>query len=227
MWQITVMNWVFKIFKYLKEKVNKTKPEEMMYSKGEVVFRDNKILMANENIPVGTPFKEGDEGATWSVMTSTDNINWSPSKVPVDTSFKDNDTGTTWIRVDSKTDSSVITEPKKDESYPGFDATGKMIFDDEPKANKKYWVDRDLESTKHLMRMQKMVAKSIRDDQSLLNTLKTEIQKLYLLCEPDVNTIPMQMTFMALNTLRDEQRVVKKRLANNASTAYWLKQQLK
>ena len=198
MWQITVMNWVFKIFKDLKEKIYKPKPKEILYSKGEVLFSmDNKIvMMANENIPVGTPFKIGDVGATWR-----------------------------WV--DIKTDSIVISEPKKDESYPGFDATGKMIFDDEPKANKKYWVDKDLESTKHLMRMQKMVAKSIRDDQSLLNTLKTEIQKLYLLCEPDVNTIPMQMTFMALNTLRDEQRAVKKRLANNASTAYWLKQQLK
>jgi hypothetical protein len=198
MWQITVMNWVFKIFKDLKEKIYKPKPKEILYSKGEVLFSmDNKIvMMANENIPVGTPFKIGDVGATWR-----------------------------WV--DIKTDSIVISEPKKDESYPGFDATGKMIFDDEPKANKKYWVDKDLESTKHLMRMQKMVAKSIRDDQSLLNTLKREIQKLYLLCEPDVNTIPMQMTFMALNTLRDEQRAVKKRLANNASTAYWLKQQLK
>ena len=155
MWQITVMNWVSKLFKDLKEKI------------------------------------------------------YEPKAALMDITIVNN-------------------EPTKDKSpYPGFDATGKMIFDDEPKANKKYWVDRDLESTKHLMRMQKMVAKSIRDDQSLLNTLKTEIQKLYLLCEPDVNTIPMQMAFMTLNTLRDQQRAVKKRLANNASTVYWLKKQLK
>jgi hypothetical protein len=200
MWQITVMNWVFKIFKDLKEKIYKTKPKEIMYSKGKTIFKGNQLFMANEDIPVGTPFKEGDEGATWSVMTSTDNINWSTKHAQF---------------------------VEQDKPYPGFDADGKMIFDYEPTANKKYLVDRDLESTKHLMRMQKMVAKSIRDDQFLLNTLKREIQKLYLLCEPDVDTLPMQMAFMTLNTLRDQQRAVKKRLANNASTAYWLKQQLK
>lgn len=224
MLQITIMDWVFKTFKYLKEKVTKTKPEEIECSKGELVFRGNQIFIANENIPKGTPFEEGTTGPTWSLMTSKDNIIWTPSKVPVGTSFKDTDTDTTLIM--SGPDS-TDTEPKKDEPYPGFYATGKMIFDDEPKANKKYWVDRDLEATKHLMRMQKMVAKSITNDQILFNKLKAEIQKLYLLCEPDVDTLPMQMNFMALNAMRDEQRAVKKRLANNASTAYWLKQQLK
>jgi hypothetical protein len=220
MWQITVMNWVFKLFKYPKEKAIKLKSTTYPFKygavKGELYFMDGRAYMANEDIPNYTPFKEGTTGATWGLVDNKSNTALYNDKFPKKT-----------VEVDDKIDDTTYIEPTKNESYPGFDAGGKMIFDDEPKANKKYWVDKDLESTKHLMRMQKMVAKSIRDDQSLLNTLKREIQKLYLLCKPDVNTIPMQMTFMALNTLRDEQRAVKKRLANNASTAYWLKQQLK
>lgn len=211
MWQITVMSWVFKTFKYLKEKVTRSKPEGVLYSKGHMIFRGNQVYIANENIPEDTPFEEGTTGPTWALVTVS----------------TDTDTDTTWPIMDNKSDSTTSTKPEKDEPYPGFDAKGKMIFDDGPKANKKYSVDRDLESMKHLMRMQKMVAKSIKGDEITLKTLKREIQILYLICKPDVDTLPVQMAFITLNVLRDKQRAVKKRLANNASTAYWLKQQLK